>query len=391
MMNNHQVFISYCKEDIILAQAVYKQLTEDNFNCFFDKESLRAGDDWDDKIQEYLMASNSLIILMSKNAKNSNWVSKEYHQFAALINIEKNNHRVTQRRIIFVLLDYDDLSYNRWQKITDIMDSGKYLGPGSVVQKDIWSIVINKIERAARADQSSLPVSHAVLALTKDRFNALYHNNTEEFATRVNNSLFSLGIDCNDPVKLNSFINRYGDEATDWKPFDGSESIEEILKRVERQLNNRILSTGRSIYLDKLGEQFYSASDSNFSDELQQIKQRMKSEDGLFALIIDPISLFDSKIIIKLGLLDSFFEDDRTTVLVLTPITLDTHIALTGLIKEAARAFFNRFYEDIREKYAHCGVNVCDERDIQRIFQVATGSRIYSQIKHRDNPFARHG
>jgi hypothetical protein len=382
-----QVFISYSHKDLPWAEAIHKRLTDDEFACFFDKASLRAGDDWEDRILSNLDDSQHLLVLLSKAAKESDWVQREYNTFFALINHKRDDKRPARRQLIFLLLDEDDVAYRRVQKITDFKDAGVYPGDVSNVSKALWNKVINQVEVAINDDPNTTPIYLAVFALTENRFNYLYNGNIDDFATRVNDSLTSIGIDYQQSSILNAFRQRYGQKATDWKPFDGGETVDQILIRVMEQINNGNGTEGERFRWNPIGEKFYTGNDKEVRDEIRNLES-----SSLSVFVIDPISLLDTKMVVKLGLLDDFFEDEKTLILLLTPVIPSHYVELVQLIQSAANSFFNRFYDSpIRKGYAHCGINICDERDVGRFMRVAVSKQIYSRRKSGSNVFTNHG
>jgi hypothetical protein len=372
MTYQYQVFISYNSQDRDWAEQFHLRLKKDNVTCFWDKASLRAGDDWENVILKELQASQHILVLMSEAAKEkSSWVNRELMRFDATINPAKNG---SNRRIMLVMLDADDTSLNRFQKIKDLKDAKLY--PGKVedaIKTPHWNAVINQIEDAVNFDPNTIAVPVAVLALTQKRFKDLYKINFDGFADSVNKLLQSIGIDHNNAARIQAFEERYGEKSADWKPFGGSEKINQILDTVRLQINQHIPLGGRKIRWQWIGEKFYAGDSNDASQELQSI-----SKDDPCLFIVDPVSLYDKGMVTKLWDLEQYFEDDKTAVLVLTPVILGYHPELMQLLKKTASPFYKRFYEsEVRKRYAHCGINVCDQEGIGRLLRATIGPRIY--------------
>src|SRR5262249_45006273 len=83
------------------------------YALFFDSASLRAGDDWEDRIQRALECSRHLVVLWSDHAKNSDWVSREVYTFYATAKPKTN----TTRRLIFVNLQGRNLAMRAFQQV----------------------------------------------------------------------------------------------------------------------------------------------------------------------------------------------------------------------------------------------------------------------------------
>ncbi|MCI0665126.1 MAG: toll/interleukin-1 receptor domain-containing protein [Acidobacteria bacterium] len=381
MTYKHQVFISYSSKDCKWAEQFCLRLRQDKITCFWDQDSLRAGDDWENVILNDLMDSQHILVLMSKDAKASDWVNRERMRFDAMINPQKPG---VNRRLIYVLLDEDDDSFKRFQRIYDLKDANLY--PGKVedaLKSPLWNKVINEIEDAVNFNPNTIAVAVAVLALTKDRFEKLYKVDWDDFAQNVNKLLKSIGIDHTDTAQFKAFVNRYGANSFDWKPFDGNEEIRQVLETVRLRVNNHIPTDGRKISWRAIGEKFYTGDNAESDQELQKIS---KNEPALF--VIDPISLYDSQMLNKLNLLDNSFDDDKTAVLVLTPVILGYHTELMQLLKQVATNFFNRFYESkVRRRYAHCGVNICDRDGIGRLLRATVGPHVYAMPTTSSNEY----
>jgi len=77
--SNITIFISHRNLDQINEEAerLQQRLQESQgYNCFFDKESLKAGDIWKTKIHESIRKSDVLILLIAKDG-DSDWVKRE--------------------------------------------------------------------------------------------------------------------------------------------------------------------------------------------------------------------------------------------------------------------------------------------------------------------------
>jgi hypothetical protein len=95
----HDVFLSYSSTDKAVVHALAKRLKEDGLQVWLDEWEIRPGDPIGLKIQEGLANSRALVLIISKDASISDWVSLEQHTiiFSDPIN--------TQRRLIPLLLD----------------------------------------------------------------------------------------------------------------------------------------------------------------------------------------------------------------------------------------------------------------------------------------------
>src|SRR6185436_14224383 len=71
------IFISYSKKDIIYAEKLINALRREGFNPWLDMDGLGAGTYWPDRLHKAIKTCDAYILIMSRNAKNSNWVPEE--------------------------------------------------------------------------------------------------------------------------------------------------------------------------------------------------------------------------------------------------------------------------------------------------------------------------
>lgn len=73
-----QVFISYSRKDIKFARRLAGDLESAGFEAWWDISDLKGGDDWVRVIPAAIAASQFFVVLLSPDAIQSEWVSKEY-------------------------------------------------------------------------------------------------------------------------------------------------------------------------------------------------------------------------------------------------------------------------------------------------------------------------
>lgn len=73
-----QVFISYSRKDIKFARRLAADLEEAGFDIWWDISDLKGGDDWVRFIPAAIQASQFLVVLLSPDSIQSEWVAKEY-------------------------------------------------------------------------------------------------------------------------------------------------------------------------------------------------------------------------------------------------------------------------------------------------------------------------
>ncbi len=70
-------FISYSSHDKDFVENLYRDLRKAGVLCWFAPESLKAGDKFPTEITEAVQSREKLIVVLSKNSLDSNWVEQE--------------------------------------------------------------------------------------------------------------------------------------------------------------------------------------------------------------------------------------------------------------------------------------------------------------------------
>lgn len=100
---------------------------------FFDRQSLRAGDDWEGRIQDGLRRSKHFVVLWSPHAKDSDWVQREVHDFYNHAQPLANEHR----RQIFLNMQKRNAAFARLQHVNLPSLQTAYAG-GSPGIEEVW-------------------------------------------------------------------------------------------------------------------------------------------------------------------------------------------------------------------------------------------------------------
>jgi len=80
----HQVFISYSRKDVDFARKLAGDLEKAGYDVWWDISDLRGGDDWVRVIPAAIAASQYVLVVLSPNSAESEWVEKEYTQALSL-------------------------------------------------------------------------------------------------------------------------------------------------------------------------------------------------------------------------------------------------------------------------------------------------------------------
>jgi hypothetical protein len=77
MTPQYDVFISYSHLDNELANSLYSKLKSAGLRCFLSEKDIGAAERWESRIREALRSSQRVLLLITPNSKNSNWVIAE--------------------------------------------------------------------------------------------------------------------------------------------------------------------------------------------------------------------------------------------------------------------------------------------------------------------------
>lgn len=80
----HKIFISYSRKDTDFVRKLAGDLETAGYDVWWDITDLRGGDEWVTRIAAAIEASNFVIVVLSPNSIQSEWVRKEYTQAIGL-------------------------------------------------------------------------------------------------------------------------------------------------------------------------------------------------------------------------------------------------------------------------------------------------------------------
>jgi hypothetical protein len=157
-MNEHSVFISYSRSNIDFMRRLRDDLTAAGIAIWTDENLTPGASSWKDAIEAALNNSESVIVLMSPEAKKSEWVEREI-DYARLLN----------RRIIPVLIAGDATSAIPFELINAQLVDMRTRYPRAL-QKLIETLQTNPAPQPADTQNSSpLSQSHVSDSQTGER------------------------------------------------------------------------------------------------------------------------------------------------------------------------------------------------------------------------------
>lgn len=63
------VFLSYASEDRAIVERIHDELNRNGIDCWFDRQQLKTGDDWEDKIFRNVKACTLFVLILSSNTR----------------------------------------------------------------------------------------------------------------------------------------------------------------------------------------------------------------------------------------------------------------------------------------------------------------------------------
>ncbi|MBI1763534.1 MAG: toll/interleukin-1 receptor domain-containing protein [Acidobacteria bacterium] len=382
------IFISYSSLDRPWAAKLNQSLQAKGIKTFFDDRDLEAGKPWDRQLAMALREARHLVVLWSENAKGSDWVSLEIATFNTYL-LSAPPDQSEQRRLISLTLEGQNKALTGLQAITELKDADAYRAGVENVNKDLWQKIVNEIAVGVKKDDPAIPITLAVLAVTADEIDKLQEDLPD--LPSLSQLLTKIGI-----ADRNELRQFYGPRRLDWKPFRGSESIENILNRQCDAINQRLADvaarqkqTPRQFRLEPLDPAFWT--DRNI---VNQERAKLLATDTPSVLVIDPLSLYHNLVSKRLRDLDECFKNEKVVVMMLAPFkTPELLDEMCRTLQSFSLEFINEYYDPPifpSGSYSNLGLNLSDDQNIKRLFCLNLGqfvSRLQAQQPQARSPF----
>jgi hypothetical protein len=111
---NHDVFLSYAREDIVFAQKLCNDLRHNGISVWFDETELQVGENWKTTIREKISISKFFLALISSSSINKKgFVQKEIEQ---AISVQKDKY-IDDIFILPIRIDDCKISYPEFSSI----------------------------------------------------------------------------------------------------------------------------------------------------------------------------------------------------------------------------------------------------------------------------------
>ncbi|MET0648419.1 MAG: toll/interleukin-1 receptor domain-containing protein [Pyrinomonadaceae bacterium] len=352
--NQYDLFISYSSADRPWAQKLFDDLRARGVNPYFDRERLDVGRPWETQLAQAVRGSKSLVVLWSGNAEKSSWVRREMGTFEAAIDPQGINEFPPDRHYFILVLEGDNDAYGSIQKLTALREADAYGGGVAGLAGEraaAWRTSVNAIADTIKRKDSALLMPRAVVTMLDAEFRQLELRRPADVDTIVTN----LGLPGRGDLQ-----KCYGATREDWKPFNSVRPIRDILDDLKNAINAKLGATQiRWEPVDLL-----SGTEKEAGIEAGKLLNKPS------VVVIDPVSLYHEEIYRRFQFLNKCFASDTAVVMVLTPFSVSPSTAyLRDMVREIGRPLFEPYYdpsEQLTEHFAHCGIDISDETEIQR-------------------------
>lgn len=159
------VFISYKREDVVFVNELEQRLKQADVDVWTDAQ-IQAGENWRSKIDEAINDSFSVIVVMTPEARKSEYVTYEW-AFAmgvgkAIVPLIIKNTEVHPKLFDVQHIDFTDIARRDWDKLVTTM---KALDPQSYSQQDVPRSVRQAVDNLDNLDRNTREQALAALEM----------------------------------------------------------------------------------------------------------------------------------------------------------------------------------------------------------------------------------
>lgn len=363
----YQIFLSYCSEDKDWAKKLANSLREKNVKIYIDKERLKPGYEWEPQLVNALRRSQHLVCLWSNASKESDWVTKEVSHFDVYRSQNAIEEFLENRSLIFLNLEGENKSYSRMEMINDLKEENSYMVAPAECPGHIWFNVMEKILRVINVDDSRVAIPVAIFCTTGDRLLELNPGEEYPFLGRLDELLKKVGIE-----SQNSLSEFYGkrDNRWDWKPFGKNQTVkcllESILEEISQDLveNNLIEKKFRWEFpIENCWDEEIGAM-----EKIEKVVKRLSTQPVV--IVVDPLSIYDEQVRLRLELFDTCFNNPNAMLLALTPFPMPSqNEEYRNFLKVRLTRIFQSYYGQVlagSNTSPQCYPFIADPLDLKR-------------------------
>jgi hypothetical protein len=372
----YDLFISYASEDRPWAERLYEDIKTHapKLTCFWDRESLKVGEGWQEQLETRLAGSRHFVVLWSSKAeKEGGWVGPEIEKFQ----VQAKTTPTDERTLFYVPLQGKRGSLENLEGLPDIRE-GKFYELGAEATEDqrtgrdrAWARIVSRIIGGihdARAQGRPIPVG--MLVANEQQFLQL---NPAEAIQGVTLAAYleQLGLD------LATLRKRYKPSNRDWAPFEAGVSIEDLLEPIRNDVNAAIGSPIRWKWIDLTDAPAGKAG-------LQRVNAIKTAANSIAKvpslLVIDPISLYHPTLREIYAGLAVCFQSEDVVVFCPSPrgpLKIDT--VTEELAQTIGYPHLDHFFTPLPPtRYPLCGVNLCHGPQLKRLVSGSLGRKLWT-------------
>jgi len=347
----NDVFISYSHLDAGWADKLYKSLTDAKISAYLDSARLKGGELWEQSLAKQVNESRNLVVLRSKAAKDSDWVSREVGLFDGFTLADP------KRRLIAVNLEGEDTSRASVQQLNQLRTAGMYAAGADKVDPNVWADVLRAIKDTIEDTDDAVKIAVAVLTLTKADVQSPADSKLD-FAEILNT--FNL-----DAAAVQQ---RYPGGRLDWRPFGEPSSIRTI---VDDLITRLTAASGRQFRWRPAPEELWSV------DTIEEAVVQIVNAP-LSLVVVDTLALKHPDVYRTMTQLRDFLKRSVTSWLLFPPNASDANLlSYRSVVKKWSAPLLRDYFEppippDLMAPQfgVHCG----DVSELQRMVRLAAGA-----------------
>lgn len=346
-MSQFNVFLSYASPDRAWAQRLHQSLVGRGISVFFDKDSLRDGEGWEDQLNAGLSQADHLLCLWSARAFESEWVQTELGTFRA--------GRMAQPgkgKLLMVRLDERKSAFSSVQQIDLPALRAAYAAPEAPMAETDWRAFVDRVAKDLQLARAGIAIPLVLFTLSQAQAEALGPADRAKLLAR-------LGLD------EAALATRYGADPMAWRPF-GGDSMGTLLDTARHDLNQWLAPESMDWELP---------SDTFWTDAsaARDFARRM-ANCRLGAIVIDPVAMLVADVQGRLGFFNACLHCENVAIIAVPTGPVPAHEdRLRNWLGEFAATLFDTYLEPPRSSEnlpnARYGVGLGDAAEMRRLVQ----------------------
>ncbi len=373
----YKAFISYRASERAWAERLFASLCEKGLRpeqLFLDTARLQAGEPWSAQLNTALDESEHIIVLWSQLAADpDSYVNEERKYFEVYHHLPSTKDPDLPRKMIFVLLNRNPPPTARvLHAITDIHDNALFDRGAGAIPDPIWSGVVDKVHEALDKQDPAILVSCVILASTKPRLTALDFDAPLGDLKSLGATIAAYGLTRAD------FIDRYGEDPCDWRPFGASQSVKVVMKALGEGVNSTLMGSPDPGF-SKLRIRWEFPRPAYWSSSHDEAKsETLRWRSRPVVVVLDPLSIYDLRVAQRLRLVADTLTSDLLTFMVLgITAAAETRRLVRSILSAEAVRLHQLFCEPglpLSGPQPVGSANVDDETDMRRYLVTAIGN-----------------